>query len=409
MRPPPRHCLFTACVLALLAPTPSLAAFAGPAELIPMQITPPLFGGLLKILLLLTFCLHLLLVNILVGSCMMALAASVRQKSIPAFSMKEETSFIPTVLALTVNLGVAPYLFIQLLYGSFFYSSTLLMSVWWMAIIGLVMLSYYGLYIISDKNAAGIPLARPMLAILTGMLMLTAFILSNNSTLMLRPENWLGWIFSPGGTLLNTGDPTLMPRFLHILLACAAIGGLAHATLAAWKREKTALPDLTEAKISRGLVWFRRATMAQILVGLWYFLSLPADARGLFMGGRALPTTAFVLALAGVALVFILAHRRRIYTLCAASVGLTLLMVVLRDSVRDAMLLPYLPAENSGKIAGLADMSLALEKGQGIGLAFFLVCAVLAVLILAWMTRAVVKAVRQDNRQDAATIGALEE
>ena len=249
-----------------------------------------------------------------------------------------------------------------------------------------------------------------MLAILTGMLILTAFILSNNSTLMLRPENWLDWIFSPGGTLLNTDDPTLLPRFLHILLACAAIGGLAHATLAAWKREKTALPDLTEAKISRGLVWFRHATLAQIPVGLWYFLSLPADARGLFMGSRALPTTAFILALAGVVLVFILAHRRRIYTLCAASAGLTLLMVVLRDSVRDAMLHPHLLTPKiPGKTAGLADMSLALEKGQGIGLAVFLVCTVLAVLIIGWMARAVVKAVRQSNRQNAATIGALEE
>ena len=66
------------------------------------------------------------------------------------------------------------------------------------------------------------------------LLLLTAFLLSNASTLMLRPDFWFRWFSEPHGHLLNTGDPTLFPRYLHILLASLAVGGLTMAWRAQW-------------------------------------------------------------------------------------------------------------------------------------------------------------------------------
>lgn len=410
MRSPARFCTILFLAAAMLIPIPAFAAFGGPAELVPTQSALPEPWGLLKLILLLTFTIHILLVNILVGSCMMALAGSLRQKSALPFSMKEETAFITKVLALAVNFGVAPYLFMQVLYGSFFYPSTLLMSAWWMSIIGFVMLSYYGLYIVSDKSAAGLGGARPILAVLTLMLLATAFLLTSNSSLMLRPENWLAWIREPGGTVLNTGDPTFIPRYLHIVFASAAIGGLAHALIAEWKRKKTADPARTEAKISRGLAWFGYATIAQILTGLWFFLSLSPEVRKFFMGGSAISTIALILALVGAALVLALAYRRQLRALAAAGAAQVFVMVVVRDIVRDVTLLPYFEVKDSPeKIQELAAQPLALENGQHIGFALFLICAVLAVFFIIWMAKSVSRAVREGEKSKAGAASALEE
>lgn len=366
MIPPVRLCTIIAYSIMLLLPAESLASFGGAVDLIPAQTSLPEPWGLLKSILLFTFYLHLLLVNILIGSCMLALAGSFRTKSLPLFSMKEETAFIAKVLALAVNLGVAPYLFMQVLYGSFFYPSTLLMSAWWMAIIGFVMLSYYGLYIVSGENTEGRAFTKPILAILTLMLLATAFILTNNTSLMLRPDKWIAWIHAPGGTVLNTGDPTLIPRYLHILLASAAIGGLAHAWIALWKSKRSdADPRMTQEKIERGLRWFRYATIAQVPVGLWYFMKLPPETRQIFMGGNALATTAFALSLLGTVAALGLAYSKKLHALCAVSAALCFIMVLVRDLVRDASLLPYVQASDSLEQAkGLQRLPLALEHGR---------------------------------------------
>lgn len=131
---------------------------------------------------------------------------------------------MPKVLALAVNFGVAPFLFLQVLYGHFLYPSIVLMAVWWMFVALFAMLAYYGLYV---SDGAVRPARRtPILFLSALLLLMTAFLLSNASTLMLRPDFWFRWFSEPHGHLLNTSDPTLFPRYLHILLASLAVGGL---------------------------------------------------------------------------------------------------------------------------------------------------------------------------------------
>lgn len=389
---------FATYLATVLFPATAFAAFTGPVELIPAQFALPEPWGLLKLLLLLTFAVHLLLVNILIGSCLLALtgcSGCSHDASVPSFSLKEDTAFIPKILALTINLGVAPYLFMQVLYGSFFYPSTLLMATWWMAIIGLVMLSYYGLYIVSDRSTNGV--TRLILASLTIMLCFTAFILSNNSTLMLRPDLWPIWLTNPDGTVLNTADPTLFPRYLHIFLACMAVGGLAHACRGVWNAKKSAVDAvIAEERVQRGLVWFRRATLSQLPVGLWFFLSLPPEVRGVFMGGSAIATTAFVLALAGAVLTLVFAYRERVYAASAVTASLVFVMVVVRDIVRDASLAAYFAGAKPGEsVPGKPLLELPLAKGQDEALILFIACFGLAVGILIWMTKAIAAAMRK--------------
>lgn len=77
---------------------------------------------------------------------------------------------MPKILALAVNFGIAPFLFLQVLYGNYLYPGILLMAVWWMSIVMAVMLAYYGLYIsdgairTSRRSAVLIPVALLLMA-----------------------------------------------------------------------------------------------------------------------------------------------------------------------------------------------------------------------------------------------------
>jgi hypothetical protein len=53
----------------------------------------------------------------------------------------------------------------------------------------------------------------------------------------------------------------------------------------------------TNDDIQSGLNWFIGASLVQMIVGVWYFLSLPEHVRQLFMGNHTFGTTIFLLAI----------------------------------------------------------------------------------------------------------------
>jgi hypothetical protein len=129
-------------------------------------------------------------------------------------------------MTFVINLAVPPLLFSQVLYGRALYTSSVLIGIYWISIIGLLMLAYWLLYRFSARLEAGksawwVGLSAWLLA---GFI---ARLLSTNMTLMLRPEVWRKMYFaSAAGAYLPTGDPTLEPRWLMMLAGGLFIGGL---------------------------------------------------------------------------------------------------------------------------------------------------------------------------------------
>ena len=130
------------------------------------------------------------------------------------------------VMTFVINLGVPPLLFAQVLYGRALYTSSVLIGVYWIALIPTLMLVYWLLYKFSARLEAGksawwIGLSAWLLA--GGV----ARMLSTNMTLMLRPEAWRAmYSASAMGAYLPTGDPTLEPRWLLMMAGGLVIGGL---------------------------------------------------------------------------------------------------------------------------------------------------------------------------------------
>ncbi len=309
------------------------------AGLIPTPDAIPVAWGWLEILLVFTFAAHILLMNAVVGGALVCAVRSVSYRSDTA--VRELSHALPTLFALTVNFGVAPLLFAQMLYGQFFYTSSVLMAVYWLSVVFLVIAAYSGLYVFRyryDEQGR----SRWVIFAVCGVLLFVGFIFTNNITLMQSPQEWSRYFEEMGGTLLNTGDPTLFPRYLHFMLAALAVGGLTLALLFALRRRKgTVAPAEAERQIRFGMGWFSVCTAFQLLVGGIFFGSLPLEIRRLFLGDSTLHTGALIVGLVLVAITLHYSVRRRVFLTAVTLVCTVFAMSGIRALVRAEYFSPY--------------------------------------------------------------------
>jgi hypothetical protein len=255
-----------------------------PASLIPLAEPLPIHWAWFDVLLIVTFTAHILFMNALVGSAIIGLWRAMRGDGAVAHDVGMK---LPPLLALTINMGVAPLLFLQVNYGHFDYVSSVLMGGWWLAVIAVLMFSYYGFYTYKFRYESMGQTSRNVLyaASLAGLLYV-GFMFSNNMTLMLRPDAWTEY-FTTIGSFLNTSDRVLYPRFLHFMVGAIAIGGLFISLLGQWRKN--------DEFVDVGMVWFTRATLVNVGVGFWFLMALPSGMILNFLGSN-LPATMTIIA-----------------------------------------------------------------------------------------------------------------
>ena len=315
-------------------------------ELIPPPHTIPVHWGWLYFFLILTFYLHLLFMNAMLGISVIALFYEFkpgRDETSAALSRDISRKLI-FFAAFAVNLGVAALLFLQVLYGQFLYVSSILMAVYWLGIVVLLLLAYYGAYVYNLHHEY-LFLTRKFLVLGIVLLFLSvAFFFTNNMTLMLRPEQWTRYFHNPGGTLLNLNDPTLIPRYLHFLTASVAVGGLVVAISGRWKKNN-AVKESQNFQ-NAGMKWFTAATFLQIILGFLFLISLPPKIILAFMGGNVLYTAVFVFTLSCSFLLLVLGALKKLWASTATLLATILGMVLMRDFVRSMFLEDYFKFED---------------------------------------------------------------
>ncbi|MCK5542087.1 MAG: hypothetical protein KAI40_05295 [Desulfobacterales bacterium] len=197
-----------------------------PSLLIPAPDSIPVHFGWFNFFFILTFVLHLLFMNAMLGCSIIALVRSLKGKPGDLFIAKEISLKLPYTIAFAINMGVAPLLFVQVLYGNFIYTSSVLMGWYWLMIIPILIIAYYNAYLFDFKFDSLGSARNIVIAVCTVLLLLIAFLFVNNMTLMTSPEKWSQYFSNPNGTILNLTEVTLIPRFLHFTCASVAVGGL---------------------------------------------------------------------------------------------------------------------------------------------------------------------------------------
>lgn len=310
----------------------------------PVPIPLPAPVWLLEFLLVLTLILHLLAMNFLVGGAVMLTVSSRlgrRERRHWEFT-RRVARVMPPVVAFTITLGVAPLLFLQLVYGQLFYTSSVLMAWAWLAIVFFVMLGYYGVYWFNLQREELGQRAFSVILATTVIFILVAFVLSQNMSFMLRPQDFYSRYLARGaGTALGPVTAAGLARLVHFLVAAVAISGLGVALLSrAWHKES---PELADWARRYGVTWFMVGTGLELLVGFWFLVSLPSGVRGMFLGGDKLATLILMGGIVLAVLALITAPRSLLAS-SMAIIGTITLMTVVRHLVRVASLRPYFDA-----------------------------------------------------------------
>jgi uncharacterized membrane protein len=189
----------------------------------PIPLPAPVW--LFKLLHIVTLGLHFVAMEMLVGGLLVVAAMNLlalRQPKHPLALSRAQTGQVlanrmPIVMTYVINLGVPPLLFTQVLYGRAIYTSSILIGLFWLAVIFLLAGCYWLLYRTSARASANQPYWHVALAAWV-LAVVIARIYATNMTLMLRPEVWNGlYINSPLGVQLPMDDPTTTPRWLFIL------------------------------------------------------------------------------------------------------------------------------------------------------------------------------------------------
>jgi hypothetical protein len=300
-------------------------------DAIPLVPTPeaiPAPWPVFEILGVLLFMLHILFVNVVLGGSLLAFFGKGPGRSELTDVLAKK---IPTALALGVTIGIAPLLFVQVIYGHLIYSSSILMAVYWLLVIPLLILAYYGTYIHARTGVRW--LSRTAIGLAALIFLYIAFIYTNNMTLMLQPEKWSAYFSNRSGTILNLGDATVWPRYLHFVTASVAVAGLFSGLV--WKiRAGKGRPE-GAVQVKKGLTVFAIATAVQIAVGFWFLIALPRDVMLAFMGGHILYTVLLVLGIVLAIGAMVLAFLGKFWPTLWHLLALTLVMVLNRLAVRD--------------------------------------------------------------------------
>jgi len=121
-------------------------------SLIPSVDAAPVPGPfwLLHVLLVLTFFLHLVFMNLTLGGTLLAAISQVASRGRAGDVRTVLASRLMTVnnygISLTITSGVAPLLFVQVLYQQYFYPATILLGWIWFFFLVMLTVGYYSAY-----------------------------------------------------------------------------------------------------------------------------------------------------------------------------------------------------------------------------------------------------------------------
>lgn len=346
---------------------------------------------LLKVLLIFTFLLHIIPMNIALGGSFTAFVTDLlgrRRSSEHHLRLARSCSkVIPIATAFTITSGVAPLLFLQVLYGQLFYTSSILMAWPWLTVIGLLILAYYGFYLYQYRweRLQGVRLWVVLISAL--FVFVIGLIYTNNLTLMLAPEKFASMYHSnPSGVHWNFDDPTVIPRYLHFFVASFAITGLLVVIIGLGKIGTDAAYGRWAVRY--GGMLFVIATIIEMAVGIWFLLALPMEVTMLFMGRNLFATVllgaGLILPIISMMLMILAIKSEQPKSLAWGSISvlalLLVVMVIMRDIVRD------------GYLAGKFDVFDRVVEPQWGVMALFAVILITGLSVVGYMLKKVVEA-----------------
>ena len=202
----------------------------------------------------------------------------------PATSESILADWIPTMLSGAITAGVAPLLFIQILYQREFYTANLLLFNRWMSILPVLIVGFYSLYVLRSN---WLTKRSSLVKTLTGLLpfLCVAFVAyswtENHLLSVNSPEQWRAFYAEDKEIYF---EPQIIPR-----LAVWGLGSIATTCVwLAWQFRYRTVHDLPvdRQSISRIPKVALFGLVASIVCGMAYYISAP-HLGAIFFGPMA--------------------------------------------------------------------------------------------------------------------------
>jgi hypothetical protein len=247
----------------------------------PMGI--PFYPILFQLLMVLTFAVHILFVNFTVGLSFLSAYGYVRGNGFWGGLSRSLAKATTPNASLAILFGIAPLLFVQVVYDPFWYASNMLSAAWALGFIFILMLGYGLTYVFYLKGGKGRDGDFGAIGLLSfALFLLAGAIMHVLGYQLLQPEKWLQWYVQGGG--VNASGTALhafhLPRFLHFMVPSFALAGLFLMLYAWYFRDR---PDKDREHLAQvagtgaGMAFL--FTVLQALVGIWWLFSLPREFR----------------------------------------------------------------------------------------------------------------------------------
>ena len=330
---------------------------------IPSPDPLPVASGWFLFLSYLTYYLHLLGVGVLFGAAVSAALGYFKGQSDSTWKAFGDrmAKVVPFGIAFAVNLGVAPLLFIQVLYGNFFYTASILLGIPWIFIVLFIIIAYYSSYWTVFKKESTVKTKTLFSVIVSIILAWTAFMLVNVNTLTITPAKWKTYFAHKSGFNLNVSETTLFPRYIFYLFLFLCIGGMFIALFYRMKiKREESSTGLNFGSILSGYSGFL-AVPAFVL----FILTLPAGIKSVFLGGNLLWTILLPVFVLGLMVTGYLNFKRKTALSALLLVIDLAVFVLIRNHIRYLYLKPF-----EEKFSGVAQ-----NTQYGVMVLFFIILA----------------------------------
>ena len=351
-------------------------------------------------LLIATYALHAVFMNYTFGGMLWTAVAALRgrySEGAPRDTLATVVrDWLPSAVSAAVTAGIAPLLFVQIVYQRSFYTANILLFNRWMALLPALIVAVYAMYIVKIHGGEaqsravrffarrGVKAAAAVVAALLIGYVGLAFI--ENHLLSLAPETWKDRYVD--------GSPALPAASAWVRLAMWALGALpTFAALAAWQLRRGAggANDDDRVRAARPLaVTALAGAIGSLLLGMTVWNADHGGTRLLddSIGRIAFGSLAGALAVGSAAWIVIALRRRLSAIAIALAVSSSLVAILAHAMLREG-----------ARLLALAGTPAAAREPSDLGgLAVFLVFLVISAGAIAWIVRAVARALPTAGR-----------
>ncbi|GER94398.1 hypothetical protein A45J_2159 [hot springs metagenome] len=242
----------------------------------------PFYPILFQVLMVITFALHIIFVNFVIGTLSLSLYGYIKGTSYWKSLSNTMIRATTASTSMAILLGVAPLLFVQVIYDPFWYVSNTVSAAWVMGFILAMMTAYGFTYVFYLKRGADgkglivLGVAAFILFLLSGVIM---HVLGYQ---LLLPEKWYEW-YIKGNNIDTTGmllHAFQASRFLHFIVPSFAMTGIL-LMLYAWyfKNRSDKDRDYIDWVGKTGAKMAFIFTAIQAGIGFWWLFSLPIEFK----------------------------------------------------------------------------------------------------------------------------------